>query len=39
MNLLPSITSGSGWIGYDVTDYIKNDVANDYTYAAFTGYS
>ncbi len=33
--LVADITSGSGWVGYDVTDFIKNDVANGYTFAAF----
>jgi hypothetical protein len=35
--------TGTGWVAFDVTDYIKSDVANGYGYAAFqfkhNGYS
>lgn len=27
--------TGTGWVGFDVTDYIKSDVTNGYAYAAF----
>jgi hypothetical protein len=30
-----TITTGTGWVGFDVTDLIKTDVANGYSYAAF----
>ena len=33
--LVADITSGSGWVGYDVTDFIKNDVTKGYSFAAF----
>jgi len=29
------ITAASGWLGLDVTGYVKNDVANGYNWAAF----
>lgn len=34
--LVTTISTGSGWTGFDVTDFIKNDVTNGYDYAAFS---
>lgn len=34
--LVATINAGSGWVGFDVTEMIKNDVANGYSYAAFS---